>query len=59
MMNMQDLFHDFLSLIIVRNVDLSPFLIYQIKLKSLKSILIRQKIDNGSIFLIIQKPLYL
>lgn len=49
MMNMQDLFHDFLSLVIVRIVVLKPFLSYQIKPKSFKFILIRQKIDSGSI----------
>lgn len=50
MMNMQDLFHDFLSLVIVRNVDLKPFLISKNTFKSLNFISIRQKIDNGSIF---------
>ena len=33
MMNMQDLFHDFLSLVNVRNIDLKPFLIPKTKLK--------------------------
>ncbi|EGG39396.1 hypothetical protein HMPREF9397_1467 [Streptococcus sanguinis SK1087] len=28
MMNMQNLFHDFLSLAIVKNIDLKPFLIH-------------------------------
>ena len=50
MMNMQDLFHNFLSLVIVRNVDLKPFLISKNTFKSLNFISIRQKIDNGSIF---------
>ena len=33
MMNMQNLFHVFLSLVDVRNIDLKPFLILKIKLK--------------------------
>ena len=33
MMNMQNMFHDFLSLVNVRNIDLKPFLITKIKLK--------------------------
>lgn len=48
-MNMQDLIHDFLCLVIIKNVDFRPFKFCQIELKSFKFITIRQKIDKDSI----------
>lgn len=53
MMNMQDLFHDFLCLVIIRNVDFKPFMILLKTAKKNKIISIRPKIDNGSIFFVI------
>lgn len=58
MMNMQDLFHDFSSLVTVRNIDLKPFMILLKKQqKKNKIISIGPKIDNSSIFYVISKRL--